>query len=346
MGKIKTAHGEVATPAFMPCATDGALRGILADEAAAIGTRVILCNIYHLYLRPGIETIKNSGGLHKFIGWHKPILTDSGGFQIFSLRPKVSANGVEFSSHINGQRHFLTPEKIIQMQIDIGVDIAMPLDICPASTAPRAQIKRVIWQTNRWLERTVKCYLEIKKSLHHQPLLFAINQGGIYQDLRRESWRQIQEIEKKYHFTFAGIAIGGLAVGESKKDLLKMIDCLDKILSKNRPRYLMGVGESEDIVYAIKRGIDLFDCVLPTRLGRHGVVFIKSSQFDKFAKLNLKKSIYQNDFTPIDNNCLCPTCQQKISRAYLHHLVKSENSLAGRLLSLHNLYFLNQICHS
>ncbi|TSC97127.1 MAG: queuine tRNA-ribosyltransferase [Candidatus Berkelbacteria bacterium Licking1014_2] len=348
MESITTKHGEIKTPSFLPCATYGVAKGILPEELIDSGTTILLCNIYHLYLRPGIETIKKAGGIHKFINWNKPILTDSGGFQTFSLRPKISANGVEFNSHLDGSRHFLTPEKVIKMQAEIGVDIAMPLDVCPASTVPRERIRRAVWQTTRWLEKTVICYQKISGQ---KSLLFAIVQGGIDEDLRREAVEKIKAIEKKHNFSFAGWAIGGLAVGEGKKELYKIVALMNKILPKDKPRYLMGVGEPADLVYSIKNGIDLFDCVLPTRLGRHGVAFVKSTeldksaQLDKFDKLNLNKSLYQNDWRPISKDCSCPACRQKFSRAYLHHLIKVNDPLAGRLLSLHNLYFINQICH-
>ncbi|MCX6806521.1 MAG: tRNA guanosine(34) transglycosylase Tgt [Candidatus Berkelbacteria bacterium] len=314
IGKITTLHGSFSTPAFN------------------LGTEIILANTYHLYLRPGEKNIKKMNGLHQFMNWDKPLLTDSGGFQVFSLAKmrKIKEDGVEFSSHIDGSKHFLTSEKVIDIQYALGADIMMPLDYCATYPCSYKEAERAVRLTLAWARRSRERLDKLTSK--DRPALFGIVQGSTFSDLREYCARELIKLN------FDGYAIGGLAVGEPKKEEWKIIRHLDKILPKDKPRYLMGVGDPEDLITATKLGIDMFDCVLPTRLARHGVVFQT-----KNLKLNLLKSELKTDKNPIDKNCSCYTCKNNFSRGYLHHLIKEKEILCHRLLTIHNLYFIQNL---
>jgi len=331
VGEIKTANGSFSTPAFMPCATVGAVKTLSPNELKEIGIEIILSNTYHLYLRPGHQVIKKLGGLHKFVRWQGPILTDSGGFQVFSLAKfrKIKEDGVEFRSHLDGSKHFLTPEKVIEIQTSLDSDIIMPLDYCTTYPCSRKEAEKAVRLTLKWAKRSKDCFRKNKATL------FGIVQGSIFDDLREYCARELIKIG------FEGYAIGGLAVGEPKKDMWRIVKLMDKILPKDKPRYLMGVGEPEDLKMAVKFGIDMADCVLPTRLARHGIVWVISKSRSK--KLDITKSIYKDSPSPIDKKCQCFTCKQKFSRAYLHHLMKEREILGHRLLTIHNLWFISNL---
>lgn len=375
IGTIVTNHGVFSTPAFMPCGTVGAVKTVTPDELKNIGVEIVLANTYHLYLRPGEKLIKKLGGLHQFMKWDGPILTDSGGFQVFSLgkaalaypvqkddrfappsarctqlshflgkgfaaaKPlvKITDDGVWFKSHLDGSKHFLTPEKVIEIQYALGVDIAMPLDYCATYPCSRREAERAAKLTLKWAKRS-KEYLDKRLAVSVQgsctlnPALFGIVQGSIYKDLREYCAKELIKLN------FDGYAIGGLAVGEPKKEEWSIVRHLDKVLPINKPRYLMGVGEPNDLIMSTKLGIDMFDCVLPTRLARHGVVWKTEN-----SKIDIKKSIFKNNPNPLDKNCGCYTCQNNFSRAYLHHLMKEGEILGHRLLTIHNLYFIQNL---
>ena len=354
-GVISTAHGEINTPVFMPVGTVGAVKSVAPWELRELGAEIILGNTYHLYLRPGEKLIEEFGGLAKFNRWEGPILTDSGGFQIFSLGAgkttksgeslvKISEDGVEFKSHLDGKKHYLTPEKVVDIQIALGSDIIMPLDVCPPSKAKKAEVERAVDLSIKWLKRSKK-HLELKvKSLKLKakslPALFGIVQGGIYSDLRERCAKEMIELD------LPGYAIGGLAVGESQSEMLEIVSLCDKLLPKDKPRYLMGVGTPGDIEKATKLGVDMFDCVLPTRLARHGTAYklkakslkLKAARGGIFEEINLLKSENKDSKEVIDANCQCPACKNGFWRAYLHHLVKEREILGIRLLTLHNLH--------
>jgi queuine tRNA-ribosyltransferase len=335
-GVIETSRGIIKTPVFMPVGTVGAVKTVAPWELKELGVEIILGNTYHLYLRPGEKLIEDFGGLAEFNHWRGPVLTDSGGFQVFSLGlskknkkgeslVKITDDGVEFQSHIDGKKHYFTPEKVIDIQLAIGADIIMPLDVCPPSRASRDDVKEAVKLSINWLERSKK-HLD-KKKLKTKPALFGIIQGGIYPDLRKYC------AEKMIKLDLPGYSIGGLAVGESQAEMMKIVKLLDGILPKDKPRYLMGVGTPDDIKKATALGVDMFDCVLPTRLGRHGVAVLLNNK-----EVNLVSGKNQKDKKPIDKNCQCPACVEGFSRAYLHHLVKEKEVLGIRLLTLHNLF--------
>ena len=344
-GEIRTKHGIIKTPCFMPIATAGSVKSLDSVEIKKIGAQIILGNTYHLYLRPGDELIKKLDGLHKFMNWNGPILTDSGGYQVFSLAKirKISEKGAEFKSHIDGSLHMLTPEKSIEIQQNLGSDIIMVLDECAPYPATKEYINKSLELTSRWAERC-KIYFDKKnKTLgKNKSLLFGIVQGGTYKDLREESARQLIEIG------FDGYAIGGVSVGEPSEKMFKAVDWTVPFLPEEKPRYLMGVGKPEEIVGAVARGIDMFDCVIPTRNARHGTLYKFKSKSEKLKVHNTNKSFYEllhitnekfkNDKKPIDKNCGCFTCQN-YSRAYLRHLFGAKELLALRLASIHNIYF-------
>jgi len=342
IGKIFTKHGTVTTPTFMPVGTKGTVKSISPDELKKIGCQIILANTYHLYLRPGVAVIKKAGGLHKFIRWSDPILTDSGGFQVFSLTKnsksqkknlvKIQDNGVIFHSHLDGTKHFFTPEKVISIQKNLGSDIIMPLDICLPANKSITQHQRAVELTLKWAKKSKQALAKIK----NPPALFGIIQGGINPALRKYCAQELIKIG------FDGYAIGGLSVGESKKDLWKIVKLLDKILPQNKPRYLMGVGEPEDLIAAGKLAMDMFDCVLPTRLARHGVAWT-SQNWQKFQKLDFRKSKFKNDFSPIMKNCHCDTCKNGFSKSYLSHLIREKEILGLKLLSIHNLWLIQNL---
>ncbi len=335
-GRFHTPHGVIETPVFMNVATVAAIKGALSTEdLETIDTQVVLSNTYHLHLRPGDKLIKELGGLHKFMVCNKPILTDSGGFQVFSLAAmrKIKEEGVYFSSHIDGRKIFMGPEESMQIQSNLGSTIAMAFDECPPALADRAYIMPSVERTTRWLKR---CMDEMKRlnsledTVNKQQMLFGINQGGILPDVRIEHAKIISE------FDLPGYAVGGLAVGESHEDMYNVLEEVVPYLPQNKPTYLMGVGTPENILEAVDRGIDFFDCVLPARNGRHGHVYTNEG------KLNLFNQKHEKDMGPIATDCNCPTCQ-KYSRAYIRHLLKAKEMLGMRLCVMHNLHYFNNL---
>ena len=335
-GEFTTVHGTVQTPAFQNVATCGAIKGGLsAYDLKDIDCQVQLCNTYHLHLRPGDKLVKELGGIHKFTGWDGPILTDSGGFQVFSLAKlrKIKEEGVTFNSHIDGRKIFMGPEESMQIQSNLGSTIAMAFDECVKNPAEYKYAKESIARTTRWL---IRCKNEMERlnslpdTLNPNQLLFGINQGATFDDLRVEHMKEIAELD------LDGYAIGGLAVGEPKEDMYRIISAVEPFAPKNKIRYLMGVGTPGNIIEGVSRGVDLFDCVMPSRNARHGHLFT----WDGIINLNNAK--YAKDDTPVDSQCNCPTCQ-KHSRAYLHHLFKAKEILAMRLAVTHNLYFYNNL---
>ena len=335
-GRFHTVHGTIETPVFMNVATVAAIKGALsADDLHNINTQVALSNTYHLHLRPGDKVIKELGGLYKFMVWDKPILTDSGGFQVFSLAAmrKIKEEGVYFSSHIDGRKIFMGPEESMQIQSNIASTIAMAFDECPPALADREYIIPSVERTTRWLKR---CMAEMNRlnsledTINKKQMLFGINQGGILPDIRIEHAKVIRE------FDLPGYAVGGLAVGESHEDMYNVLEAVVPYLPQNKPTYLMGVGTPENILEAVDRGIDFFDCVLPARNGRHGHVYTNHG------KMNLFNQKFEKDMSPISEECGCPTCQ-KYSRAYIRHLLKAKEMLGMRLCVIHNLYYFNNL---
>jgi len=327
LGRISTPKGKIDTPAFMPVGTQGTVKGIYTDDVLKTGTQIILGNTYHLLLRPGIEILKKFNGLHRFMNWNKPILTDSGGYQIMSLSNlnKIDKNiGAVFKSHIDGKKIILSPEKSIQAQKAINSDVIMVLDECPKLTDDKKILSKAIDVSSHWAER---CKIEFGQD--KSKALFGIAQGGLYKDLREES------ISKLIKIGFDGYAIGGLAVGESQSEMFKILKETIHLLPKNKPRYLMGVGTPSDILGAVHHGVDMFDCVLPTRSGRTGLAFTWEG------KLNVKNSKYQEDTSPLDSSCEIRGLNQ-YSKSYLNHLIKSNEMMASMLISLHNIYFYQQ----
>lgn len=336
LGEFKTVHGTVKTPAFMNVATCGAIKGaVSAFDLADIHCQVQLCNTYHLHLRPGDTLIKELGGLHKFTGWSGPILTDSGGFQVFSLSNlrKIKEEGVYFSSHIDGRHIFMGPEESMQIQSNLGSTIAMAFDECVENPAKYEYSKDSCQRTYRWL---VRCKNEMERlnslpdTINKNQMLFGINQGCTYDDLRVEHMQQIAELN------LDGYAIGGLAVGEPKEDMYRIISAVTPFMPADKPRYLMGVGTPGNIIEGVKRGVDLFDCVMPSRNGRHGHLFTKKGI------ININNAKYEKDLLPIDEECDCPTCKN-YSRAYIRHLFKCQEMLGMRLAVIHNLHFYNTL---
>lgn len=333
-GIFHTVHGDIQTPVFMNVGTCGAIKGAVStDDLQGIKTQVELSNTYHLHVRPGDLLIKQLGGLHKFISWDKPILTDSGGFQVFSLASlrKIKEEGVYFNSHIDGRRIFMGPEQSMQIQSHLASTIAMAFDECPSSRADRTYVQHSVDRTTRWLKR---CKDEMKRlnslddTINKRQLLFAINQGAVFEDIRTEHARRIAEME------LDGYALGGLAVGETHEEMYHILDVTVPYLPVNKPTYLMGVGTPENILEGVERGVDFFDCVYPTRNGRHGHVYTN------YGKLNLFNKQYEKDMRPIEDGCQCPACRT-YSRAYIRHLLKAKEMLGMRLCVLHNLYFYN-----
>ncbi len=335
-GEFVTVHGTVQTPAFMNVATCGAIKGALsAVDLKEIGCQVMLSNTYHLHVRPGDDLVRDMGGLHKFTGWSGPILTDSGGFQVFSLASlrKIHEEGVYFQSHVDGRHIFMGPEESMRIQSNLGSTIAMAFDECVENPAKYEYAKQSCERTVRWLER---CKAEMKRlnslpdTVNPNQLLFGINQGSTYDDLRVENMKQIAELD------LDGYAIGGLAVGEPKEDMYRIISAVEPHMPKDKIRYLMGVGTPGNIIEAVYRGVDLFDCVMPSRNARHGHLFTKKGI------INLNNKKYERDSQPIDPECDCPTCRI-FSRAYIRHLFKSKEMLAMRLCVMHNLHFYNML---
>lgn len=335
-GRLHTKHGVVETPVFMNVGTAAAIKGAVSTtDLQDIKTQVELSNTYHLHVRPGDEVIKKLGGLHRFMAWDKPILTDSGGFQVFSLAGlrRIKEEGVYFQSHVDGRKIFMGPEESIKIQSNLASTIAMAFDECPSSVASKDYIGASVERTTRWLKR---CQAEMSHlnslpdTLNREQLLFGINQGGIYEDLRMEHAQQISEMN------LDGYAVGGLAVGESHEDMYRILEHTVPHLPLNKPTYLMGVGTPANILESVERGIDFFDCVYPSRNGRHGHVYTNHG------KLNLFNARYELDDRPIDEECDCPVCQT-YSRAYIRHLFKAREMLGMRLAVLHNLYFYNTL---
>ena len=335
-GEFQTVHGTVQTPAFMNVATAGAIKGaVSAFDLKDIGCQVQLCNTYHLHVRPGDQLIKELGGLHKFTGWDGPILTDSGGFQVFSLAKlrKIREEGVHFNSHVDGRKIFMGPEESMQIQSNLGSTIAMAFDECVQNPAPYTYAKASCERTVRWL---VRCKAEMQRlnalegTINPHQMLFGINQGCTFDDLRIENMKQIAELD------LDGYAIGGLAVGEPKEDMYRIISAVEPFMPQNKPRYLMGVGTPGNILEGVSRGVDLFDCVMPSRNARHGQLFTKKGI------ININNEKYKKDLSPIEEGCNCPTCQHH-SRAYIRHLFKAGEMLAMRLCVMHNLYFYNTL---
>jgi queuine tRNA-ribosyltransferase len=347
-GEINLRGIKTTTPAFMPVGTQGSVKSLSPEEIKAIDYDIILCNTYHLHIRPGEKLIKKAGGLHKFINWNRLILTDSGGFQVFSLGlskgdgkslVKIKDDRVEFRSYLNGEKLIFTPEKVIDIQLDLGSDIIMPLDICPPGKADRVMAKQAADLSIDWLVKAKKHFQSRTKSIKsgNRPLLFGIVQGGIYDDLRLDCLRKMAELD------LDGYAVGGLAVGEEKVDFLRIVKLMGKNTPVEKPRYLMGVGEPDDLRFSINAGFDLFDCVQPTRLARHGAFYRFANRTDlKYSKEDIKRSRFIDDFSRLDENCQCYTCQSGFSRSYLRHLIVSGEILGQRLLTIHNLFFIKK----
>ena len=333
-GRFHTVHGTIETPVFMNVGTAAAIKGAVStDDLRGIKTQVELSNTYHLHVRPGDEVVKKMGGLHKFMNWDKPILTDSGGFQVFSLAGlrKIKEEGVHFNSHIDGRKIFMGPEESMQIQSNLASTIAMAFDECPSSVADRVYMRDSVARTTRWLKR---CKAEMDRlntlqdTINPHQMLFGINQGGIYEDIRIEHAKQIVDLD------LDGYAVGGLAVGESHEEMYRILDAVVPYLPEQKPTYLMGVGTPINILEAVDRGVDFFDCVYPSRNGRHGHVYTNHG------KINLFNAKYELDSRPIEEGCGCPACQ-RYSRAYIRHLLKAKEMLGMRLCVLHNLYFYN-----
>ncbi len=323
-GRVTTPHGTIETPVFMPVGTAATVKAMRPEQVEETGAEIILSNTYHLYLRPGHEIVREAGGLHRFMNWNKSILTDSGGFQVFSLGAmrKISEEGVQFRSHIDGSKHMLTPEKSMEIQNALGSDIIMAFDECAPYPADRQYVKDSLERTTRWLKRCKDYHKNTEKQS-----LFGIMQGGMYADLRKQSAEEIMELD------LPGYAIGGLSVGEPKPLMYEMLDgCVD-YLPKEKPRYLMGVGSPDCLFEGVERGIDMFDCVLPTRIARHGMAMTS------VGRVNIKNAKYERDFTALDPNCDCYTCRN-YSRAYLRHLFKADEILSSMLMTNHNIHFL------
>ena len=334
--EFTTVHGTVQTPAFMNVGTVAAIKGAVSTvDLHNIDTQIELSNTYHLHVRPGDKLIKQMGGLHKFMNWDKPILTDSGGFQVFSLAGlrKIKEEGVTFQSHIDGHRIFMGPEESMQIQSNLGSTVAMAFDECPPALADRDYVTKSVDRTTRWLDR---CKTEMKRlngledTINREQMLFGINQGAVYNDIRIEHAKRISE------FDLDGYAVGGLAVGESHEQMYDVLDNVVPYLPIDKPTYLMGVGTPANILEAVDRGIDFFDCVYPSRNGRHGNVYTK------FGKINIMNARYETDMAPIEEGCQCEACKN-YSRAYVRHLLKAKEMLGMRLCVLHNLYFYNHL---
>lgn len=335
-GTFETPHGTVQTPVFMNVGTQAAIKGGLsAHDLKNIGCQVELSNTYHLHLRPGDEVVKKMGGLHKFMNWDLPILTDSGGFQVFSLAGlrKITEEGVSFSSHIDGRKIFMGPEESMNIQSNLGSDIAMAFDECIENPAPRSYVEQSCERTYRWLGRCkdqIERRRQMPDTVNPGQMLFGINQGGTYADLRIDNMKKIAK------YDLPGYAIGGLAVGESTEEMYRIIDAVEPYMPEDKPRYLMGVGTPSNIIEGVARGIDFFDCVMPARNARHAKLFTWSGA------INMKNAKYETDSSPIDPECDCPVCR-RYTKAYIRHLFKADEMLAMRLSVYHNLYFYNKL---
>lgn len=349
IGKLTTRAGVIHTPVFMPIATKGSVKHISPEELRHLGTQIVLGNTYHLWLRPGSDLIARAGDLHTFMHWNGPILTDSGGFQVFSLGARaetrfgkngitLTEDGVEFSDPTNGNVHFLSPEKSIDIQLELGSDIIMVLDECPPYPSTHEYVVASVERTTRWAKRCKEHFEKRLKDVAQEkrPLLFAIVQGGVYEDLRKESARQLVDID------FDGYAIGGVAVGEPRETMRDILAWTVPILPKEKPRYLMGLGKPDEIVRAVLAGVDMFDCVIPTREGRHGRLFVWKNQADMnsdfYTTININNEQYKEDFSPIDPECDCSACKH-YTRAYIRHLFSVDEPFGFHLASTHNLRF-------
>lgn len=323
-GVVHTPHGDIQTPVFMPVGTQATVKAVKPEDVEKTGAEIILGNTYHLYLRPGHEIVKEAGGLHKFMNWKKVILTDSGGFQVFSLghMRKIEEEGVTFRSYLDGSKHMLSPEKSMEIQNALGSDIMMAFDECAPPEADYKYIVNSLNRTNRWLKRCKDYHKDVERQS-----LFGIQQGGFFKDLRKESSKFISDLD------LPGYSIGGLSVGEPKEVFMDLIDDCPEMLPKLKPRYLMGVGSPDYLFEAVERGVDMFDCVLPTRIARHGLALTSHG------RVNIKNKKFERDWSSLDPECDCYTCRT-YSKAYIRHLYKSEEILASMLLSEHNLYFL------
>ena len=323
VGTLHTPHGDVPTPAFMPVATQGSVKAVDPDDLRRMGATILLGNTYHLYLRPGVESVRRSGGFASFMAWNGPTLTDSGGFQGFSLEHlrNISEEGIEFRSHIDGSKHMFSPESVIRHQEGIGADVIMPIDVCAPGGSDRAAVAEAVELTTRWAERCRAAQTRGDR------MLFGIVQGGTFPDLREMSASQITALD------FPGYALGGLSVGESKRDMLNTVEAATELLPSDRPRYLMGVGSPEDLVESVARGIDMFDCVLPTRIARNGALFVRDG------RVNVDTARFRDRQTPIEENCDCYTCKT-FTAGYVHHLFKANELLAYRLATIHNVRFV------
>lgn len=330
-GRLHLPHGVVETPIFMPVGTQATVKALDLEDLEQLGTQIILCNSYHLYLRPGEEIIQQAGGLHSFMTWHKPLLTDSGGFQVFSLTQltKVTDEGVIFRSHIDGSKHHLTPERMIQFQITLGADIIMSFDECTTYPITHQKAKKSMLRTVHWAERGYQLWKNSEAQARVS--LFGIVQGSVYEDLRKECVELLSKLD------FPGYAIGGVSVGEPDEDRFRITEITASYLPVHKPRYLMGVGSPEDVLWAIQCGVDMFDCVMPTRNARNG------SLFTSHGRINIRNAKYVRDFQPIDEECNCPVCK-RYTRAYLSHLYRAKEITALRLNTLHNVYFMLKLC--
>ena len=336
LGKFETVHGTVQTPVFMNVGTAGAIKGaVSADDLKTLCCQVLLCNTYHLHVRPGDKLVAEAGGLHKFVHWDRPILTDSGGFQVFSLAQlrKIKEEGVTFNCHLDGHRIFMGPEESMQIQANLGSTIAMAFDECVENPAEYGYAKKSCERTYRWL---VRCRTELDRlketgvAVNPKQMLWGINQGCTFEDLRQTHMKNIATLD------LDGYAIGGLAVGESAEEMYRIIEAVEPFMPKNKPRYLMGVGTPVNILEAVYRGVDFFDCVMPSRNARHGHLFTSKGI------INIKNEKYAHDFSPIDENCECPVCKT-YSKAYVRHLIKADEMLGMRLAVMHNLFFYNDL---
>ncbi len=323
VGSFSTPHGDIETPRFMPVGTLGTVKGVTSDQLLKTGAEMILANTFHLHLQPGENIIESAGGIHKFMNWRKPILTDSGGFQVFSLAKlnKIDDQGVAFQNPRDGSYLYLTPEKAIEIQMALGSDVAMAFDQCPPFPASVSEVQEATRRTHQWLEKCAKTHIK------NDQALFGIVQGGCYSDLREESLRIVSS------FDLPGIAIGGVSVGEPVEEMHRIVRQIGPLLPSDKPRYLMGIGTLKEMAIAVANGMDLFDCVIPTRLGRHGTALVNGT------KVNLRNSRFSNDYSSLDETCICETCSN-YSRAYLHHLIRNKELLGLTLLSLHNLSHL------
>lgn len=333
-GVLKTPHGTIQTPAFMPVGTQGTVKSLTPDALKSTGAQMILANTYHLYLRPGPQIIEKAGGLHRFMGWQGSILTDSGGYQIFSLASlrTLSEQGVEFRSHIDGSLHLLTPEKVVEIQAALGSDIMMVLDECPAHDRPRDYMERSVGLTQRWAKRCLDRHQSLQESGKDIGALFGIVQGGLHSDLRKRSAEGLMELD------FPGYGIGGLSVGEKEEQFEEILSFTAPLLPGDRPRYLMGVGTPSDFLTAIRCGVDLFDCVMPTRAARNAAVFLPEG------RVSIRKAQFKDDHRPLDGTCDCYCCRS-FTRAYLRHLFVAKEMLAATLATIHNIRFFVRFMH-